>query len=160
MVIQEDLFIEGQKYIIDTSSLIILRESYPEDLFGPLHEKLLTVFVSGKIVILDMVMDELKDKEKPLYDYLKINVPKSRHFTYVDYLLETQRIIHTYYDGTGKAHKLKADPHIISCAKGNDLTIITEELNSAVTKIPFVGSKEGVQSMNLVGFMRAENIKE
>lgn len=156
---QDGLFIEQSKYIFDTSSFILLRQSYPEDIFKPLHDLLSPLFQSGKVVILDMVFEELKDKEPKLHDFLKATIPTDKQLGFENYIEETQRIIQTYYDGKGKSHKLKADPHIIACAKIEKLNLITEELNSDVTKIPYVCEKEKVEYMNFIELLRKEKLK-
>ena len=121
---QENLFQENQQYIFDTSSFISLRQFYPEDIFKPLHESILPVFQSGKIVVLDLVLQELKDKEPDLYKFLKTTIPSDRKLSYLDYLDNSQMLIQKYYDGKGKSHNLKADPHIIACAKIEKIVLV------------------------------------
>jgi len=156
---QDGLFVEKSIYIFDTSSFVTLRQFYPEDIFEPLHDALKVILESGKVVLIDMVLEELRDKEPKLYTYLKVTVPKGKQLSFETYIVETQRIIQSYYDSKGKSHKLKADPHIISCAKAEGLKIVTEELNSDVTKIPYVCGQEKVDCINLIDFMRKEKIK-
>lgn len=156
---QTDLFTEPPVYCIDTSSLIALRQSYPIDLFQPIHTQFTELIKSGKIVVLDMVLEELKDKETDTYNFVKGNSPKERLLKFEKYILTTQQIVKTYYDGRGKAHNLKADPHIIACAKEEGLTVVTEELGSEDTKIPFICSQEKVKCINFIDLLRAENIK-
>lgn len=156
---QTDLFAEQPVYCIDTSSLIALRQSYPIDLFKPIHTQFTKLIKSGKIVVLDMVLAELKDKETDTYNSVRGNAPKERLLKFEKYILTTQSIIQTYYDGRGKSHNLKADPHIIACAKEEDLTVVTEELGSEDTKIPYICSQEKVKCINFIDLLRAENIK-
>ena len=127
-------------------------------IFKPLHEMLFPVLQSGKVVILDLVLEELKDKEPDLYKQLKTTVPKDRKLSYLNYLETTQKLIQKYYDGKGKSHKLKADPHIIACAKTEKLKLVTEELNSDITKIPYVCGKEKVTCINFLDLLREEGI--
>lgn len=155
---QEDLFLKEAKYCLDTSSIIVLRQSYPKDIqiFGELHKVVHQLLISGKVVIVDLVLEELKAKEPELYSFTKSSLPKERLAKFDTYILETQRIIRSYYDGKRKSHKLKADPHVISCAKKDGLIVVTEELNSDETKIPNVCIKEGVKYMNFLDLIREQ----
>jgi len=156
---QNDLFLKKAEYIFDTSSFIALRKTYPEDIFVGLHKQLIPILASGRIVVLDMVFAELKDKELQLYDLIKSAVPKKRQFGFEDYIETTQELIHNYYDSKGKTQNLKSDPHIIAVGKIEKLTVISEEFNSDPTKIPYVCDKEKVECMDLLEFMRKEKIK-
>ncbi len=156
---QTDLFTEQPIYCIDTSSLIDLRKFYPSDLFESLHTQFIGLIKSGKVVVLDMVQDELKDKEVEIYTLIKKNLPRERSLKFENFLLTTQRIIQDYYDGRKKSHNLKADPHIVACAKEQGLIVVTEELGSDDTKIPSVCSQENVKCINFIDLLRTENIK-
>lgn len=156
---QKDLFLEEALYCIDASSIILLRQSYPKDVFPTLHKLITPVFQSGKILILNAVLGELKEKEPELFTFSIQTIPKERQEKFENYILTTQRIIHSYYDGKGKSHNIKADPHIISCARSEKLTVITEEMGSDSTKIPYICSHEGVKCMNLIELLKNENIK-
>jgi len=158
MQTQVDLFLNKAAFIIDSSSLIQLRQYYPKDLFAPLYDKLTPVLKSGKVVVLDLVIDEIKDKEKEIFKILDENIPKERSYKFEDYILESQKIIRTHYDEVKKPHKLKADPHIIACAKQENLRIVTDELKEDRTSIPNVCDKENVKYLNLLDFLREENI--
>ncbi len=156
---QKDLFLEQQLYCFDTSSLILLRQVYPVDIFKPVHDFTTAVLKSGKIMTLDLILEELKQKESDLYNYIKVNVPKERQAGFENYIQTSQSLIRKYYDGKGKSHNLKADPHIIACAKDEDIVVVTEELNSDETRIPYVCTQENVKWLNFVEFLRKENFK-
>ena len=156
---QSDLFLERQLYCIDASSIILLRQSYPKDIFITLHQLITPIFKSGKILVINSVLEELKTKEPDLFNFTVQTVPKERQEKYENYILTAQQIIRTYYDGKGKSHNIKADPHIISCAKSENLTVITEELGSDPTKIPYICSHEGVKCINFIEFLKQEKIK-
>lgn len=155
---QNDLFLENPLYCFDTSSIIMLRQYYPQDIsvFKSLHDLFIGLVKSGKIIVLNMVFDELKANEPNLHSVVKKNIPITRIAKFEDYINLTQNIVRTYYDGKGKSHKLKADPHVIACAKQMKLTIVTEELNSDETKIPSVCIKEGIKYINFLEFVRNE----
>jgi hypothetical protein len=156
---QKDFFLEQPLYCIDASSIILMRLSYPKDIFPSLHELVTPVFKSGKILILNSVLEELKDKETDLFTFVIQTIPKDRQEKYENYILIAQQIIHTYYDGKGQSHNIKADPHIISCAKEEKLTVITEELGSDPTKIPYICNHEGIKCINFIELLKNEKIK-
>ena len=156
---QKDLFLEQALYCIDASSIILLRQSYPKDVFPTLHKLITPVFQSGKILILNAVLEELKEKETDLFTYCTQTIPKDRLEKYENYILTTQQIIHTYYDGKGKSQNIKADPHIISCAKTESITVVTEELGSDPTKIPYICSREGITCIHFIDLFKNEGIK-
>lgn len=155
---QSDFLSDKPVYCIDTSSIIVLRQSYPEDIFQTLHQKILPLLKSGKIIVLNVVLEELKIHEPSLHTMILQTIPKVRQEKYEAYILTAQQIIHTYYDGKGKSHNIKADPFVIACAKDNSLTVITEELGSDSTKMPYVCSHEGVKSISFIDFLRNEKI--
>ncbi len=109
--------------------------------------------------MLNLVLEELKDKERDLFDYIKLNVPITRQEKFENYIQTTQRLIQIYYDGKGKTHNLKADPHVIACAKEENVAAVTEELGSDTTKIPNICGREGVICLNFIEFLKKENIK-
>src|SRR5574340_1315751 len=142
---QEDLFRDNAKYIFDSSCIISLRQFYPKDIFAPLHTKLADILQAGRIATLDMILSELKDKEPELHKFFSGQIPKDRQFAFASYVDITQRIILNYYDNHGQSHNLKADPHVIGCAKAEKLAVVTDELNSGITSIPYVCHKEAVK---------------
>lgn len=156
---QSEISIEQPLYCIDTSSLLELRRSYPQDIFEPLHKSFSELLTSGKMIILDVVLEELKKKEPEIHKYIKQIIPKERLLKFDSYIIETQELIHTYYDNRGQSHTLKADPHIIACAKTAQLTVVTEEYNSDPTKIPAVCSQEKIKCINFIDLLREENIR-
>lgn len=159
MTSQTDLFHEKQLYCFDTSSLIALRKSYPKDVFESLHKAFTSILSSGKIIIIDMVMEELKAKELELFNYIKNTIPKPRLVKFEEYILTTQQIINTNYDNKGKSGNIKADPHVIACAKEEQIAVVTEELGGGPTQIPHVCRLENVECIDIVAFFRKENIK-
>ncbi|MDO8570736.1 MAG: DUF4411 family protein [Candidatus Daviesbacteria bacterium] len=157
---QENLFSTKAIYIIDSSAIILLRQFYPKDIFDPLHNKICDILRLGKVVILDLVFDEIK-KETDLYKLFKSVVPKDKRLNYGDYVDTTQDILLKYYDGHGGTHNLRADPHIIGCAKIENLTVVTEELSSGLntTSMPYVCNSEGIPCISFVDFLRKEKVK-
>lgn len=156
---QNNFFSEEPLYSIDTSTVIVLRQFYPADVFETLHQLIIPIFKSGKILVVNSVLEELKSSEQDLYNFIIQTVPKERQEKYEDHILTAQRIVQTYYDGKGKSHNIKADPHVISCAKDEGLTVITEELGSDPTKMPYICSREGVTCINFIDFLKKERIK-
>lgn len=156
---QEDFFEEKAVYIFDSSSIILLREFYPKDMFDSLHSFVSKILKSGKIGVLDLVLQELKDKEIDLHALFRDQSPKDRQLLFANYVDETQNIILNYYDGAGKSHNLKADPHIIGCAKTEGLIIVTEEKNFGSTSIPYICDKEKIKRIGFVDFLRTEGFR-
>jgi len=156
---QDNLFTTKAIYIIDSSAIILLRQFYPKDIFNQLHSKICDILRSGKVVILDLVFDEIK-KETELYKLFRSDVPKDRQLNYGDYVDTTQELLLKYYDNHGGSHNLKADPHIIGCAKIENLTVITEELSSGsnITSMPYVCNSEKIPCITFVDFLRKENV--
>lgn len=156
---QSDLFLKKETYCFDTSSIIALRKSYPKDIFETLHNKFTEILTSGKITVIDMVLEELKNKEVDLSTYIKNNLPKTRLTKFSDYIHNTQTLINTHYDNKGKSDNIKADPHVISCAKTDNTIVVTEELGGGPTQIPHICRAENVECVDIVGFFRREKIK-
>ena len=156
---QSDFFSEKPLYCIDTSTIIVLRQFYPADVFETLHKLIIPIFKSGKILVINSVLEELKLTELDLYNFIVQTVPKDRQEKFENHILTAQRIIQTHYDSKGRSNNIKADPHVISCAKDEGLTVITEELGSDSTKMPYICSHEGVKCMNFIEFLKQEKIK-
>lgn len=159
MTSQSDLFYKKQLYCFDTSSLITLRKSYPKDIFESLHKIFTSLLCSGKIVVIDMVMEELKTIELDLFNYIKNIIPKPRLTKFEEYILKTQQIINTHYDKKGRSDNIKADPHVIACAKEEQIAVVTEELGGGPTQIPYICRLEGVECIDIVDFFRKEKMK-
>lgn len=156
---QKDLFLVPQEYCFDTSSIILIRQSYPDDIFQTLNKLLTPIFESGKIIVINSVLEELKSMHIDLFNFIKQKVPKNRQEKYENYILITQKIIHTYYDNRGRSHNLKADPHVLACAKEENITVVTEELGSDPTKMPFICRQENIKCINFIEFLRKEGVK-
>ncbi|KKQ02059.1 MAG: hypothetical protein US11_C0001G0018 [Candidatus Roizmanbacteria bacterium GW2011_GWA2_36_23] len=160
MVSQNDFFSEKELYCFDASSLINLRNFYPKDIFISLNKQFTDVLHSGKICIINMVMEELKKDNKPeLYDFIKGNISNNKIRKYESFIHITQQIIKKHYDNKGKSHELKADPHVIACAKEEQLTVVTDELGGGLTQIPHICLIEKVNCISIVDFFRKEKIK-
>ncbi len=154
MSVQDELFTQPAQYCFDTSSLIQLREYYPEDLFPDINREIRSKIVSGEIIICDLVLDELKDHEKIMHKAIVGDLPKSRRANLSEHIIETQRIVQTYYDQLKKSHAIKADPLVIACALGTKTVVVTEEKNSDPSKIPHICDREGIKCINIVEFYR------
>jgi hypothetical protein len=155
---QEDFFNKKPIYILDSSVIISLRQHYPKSIFESLHKKLSEILKSGKVILLDLVFNEIKDKEPELYAFLRSDVPKDRQLPYGEYVDTTQKLLLKYYDGHGGSHELKADPHIIGCAKIENLIVVTDEMNNGPTSIPRICYSESVRCIDFIGFLKEEKI--
>lgn len=159
MTNQSDLFLKEHVYCFDTSSIIALRKFYPKDIFVSLHKNFTDILSSGKIIIIDLVLEELKNKETDLFDYIKINLPKIRLMKFDNYIVNTQKLINNYYNNKGKSDNIKADPHIISVAKIEKVIVVTEEIGGGPTQIPHICQVESIECIGIVDFFRRENLK-
>jgi len=67
---QSDFFSEKSIYCIDTSTIIVLRQFYPADVFETLHQLIISIFKSGKILVVNSVLEELKPSDPTKMPYI------------------------------------------------------------------------------------------
>ena len=156
----DDLFSKPLKYCVDASSLILLRTDYPVEIFPNLHKYLQGVFASGSVSVLNIIFEELEKHEPDILKFIKSVIPKIRQLKYEQYIVETQQILHKYYDGKGGSHNLIADPHMISCAKQEKIIVVTNETLGGETKMPYICQQEGIKSINFIQFLKETDYKD
>lgn len=157
---QNDLFLDEIKYCFDASSFINLKNFYPKDVFHNVHTQFVKILSSGKICVLNIVLEELeKDTMTDFFKYLKSVIPKERVLKYEDYIYTTQELIQKYYNNKGKTHNLTADPHVIACAKEERIGVVTDEKGAGVTQIPYICNNEQIECISTVDFFRKERCK-
>lgn len=149
-----------QPYCMDTSSLISAwDERYPPDLFPPLWKYFADALEHGRMLVPDLVMEELKKKSTDLHDWLKdfpdAIVPMEPE------IQKEGRAILGKFPNLVKEHKaaFAADPFVIATAKVKGGLVVTEEsLTSSLTKpkIPLVCQAWSVESLRLLEMIRAE----
>lgn len=162
-----------EKYLMDTNSFVSpYRRYYAFDLVPSYWKVLSKRLGTGRIVVLDMVRDEIKKGDDPLTEWLDAQDGLSicPHVTpeIISKYQEILQYVQTcgFYKETALAEWAPehiADPWIIAAAAVHDYTIITDEgpsggLNkknpNRYAKIPDVAEAFGVKSANLFYMMR------
>ena len=162
-----------QKFLIDTNSFIApYRQYYAFDFTRAFWEQLEQNINDGKIVMLDMVPDEILCVNDELKDWGK----KLHREQCIDHR-EPQILLHyreimqylqdcPYYKQTALdewAIETVADPWLIAAAKAHNCAIVTFEMPNTnpnarqpwkMPKIPNVANEFGVQTENLFSMMR------
>lgn len=167
-----------EKFLIDSDTFMTpYRQYYAFDLVPTYWDKLSSCANTGRIVLLDMVMEEIDKGKDDLADW----VAKQTKFEICNHV--TPEIVGKYQEvlqyvqncGLYKEQALQtwapeniADPWIIAAALANDYTIITTEVPSGglskknknkSAKIPDVARAFGVKTNNLFYMMRQLGIK-
>lgn len=162
-----------EKFLIDSNSFITpYRQYYAPDLVPTFWKKLSIAAKSGRLVLLDMVKDEIDKGQDDLNDL----VSEQSGFVVCNH--KSKEIVCKYQEilqymqtcGFYKEDALRtwsntkvADPWLIAAASVNDYTIITLEVSSGGlnkstpsknAKIPDVAKKFGVKTNNLYYMMR------
>lgn len=167
-----------EKFLIDSNSLITpYRLYYAPDLAPSYWEKLSKCAKSGKIILLDMVKDEINKGDDGLTDWLneQKEIIICNHVS-LEIINKYQEILQYIQNcGLYKALALAtwsngevADPWLIAAAAVNNYTIITAEVSSSNlsiknpnrnAKIPDVAKVFGVQTNTLFYMMRQLGIQ-
>lgn len=146
--------------MFDTSSLIgAWVRTYPPDLFPRVWEELDSLATSGRLLIPDEVLEELRIQDDDLLQWVRsrantIVAPTTRAI-----MLEARSVLashpHLTKTGTGRG---KADPFVIALASLQGSSVVTQEQGGSSTKprIPYVCSQRSVSCMNLLDVIRAE----
>lgn len=167
-----------EKFLIDSNSFMApYRQYYAFDLIPTYWDELSKRTESGRLVLLDMVKDEIDKGGDDLADW----VGKQTRFEICNHV--TPEIISKYQEvlqyvqscGLYKEQALQAwapryiaDPWLIAAAAVNNYTIITAEVPSGglslknpnrYAKIPDVAKAFGVRTNNLYYMMRQLGIK-
>lgn len=160
-------------FLIDANSLITPHLTYyPFDFAPGFWQQMQQHILSGRIVILDMVKNEILEGNDNLTEWMKsLTIGKfvdrrepSILFFYSEVLQHIQN--NPCYQPAALAEwsrETVADPWLISAAKANNYTIVTLEVSnpglnpktpSKNAKIPDVADALGVKSTNLFYMMR------
>jgi hypothetical protein len=154
------------KYVIDTCSLIKLREDYPPDVFPKVWEMMSHLADSGILISTDEVFEEL-NIEEAVGDPVLTWAENHRQIFYpLDGFVQVKvSEILAAYPGLLdlKRNKSGADPFVIATAILYSCTVVTDELptksNSGRVKIPDVCGHYQIQWINLIEMMRGEGMK-
>jgi hypothetical protein len=152
-------------YIVDSSSLIELKVTYPADTFPGVWNKMEWLIREGRLIAPKEVLEEIRRRDDELSQWAK-NYPKM--FKEID-----EQQIEMVRDIVGRfpliAHIEKegpnADPWLIALAKAletqpalwpQQYVIVTEESTSRRDRIPYVCSQYGVESINILQLFQKE----
>ena len=167
-----------QMFLIDSNSFITpYRQYYSFDFARSFWDQLEQNIDSGKIAILDIVLDEILKGKDELKDWVAGLKPEHfidhRDAQILAYYGEIMQYLQTspYYKETALAEWAKAtvaDPWLIAVAKVHNCTIVTFEGPNSnpnekqpwkMAKIPNVADEFGVQTVNLFSMMRTLQFK-
>lgn len=171
----------SETFLIDSSALIApYRLYYAFDIAPSFWKYLKECFESGKIVLLDKVLSELKKggEEDDLSRWVKENEDLFTILTFkTESIITNYSVVLRYLQTSGLYYESAiaewaiesiADPWIIAAARANDYTIVTEEKGSngisisnknKRPKIPDVAKALGVESISLFEMMRKLEIR-
>lgn len=148
-----------RRYCADTSSLVAAwDERYPHDFFPNFWEKMATLIKSGRIFAPDEVRTELSKRSKELVEWLDqfdgffIATDEPIVLSVTDILATYPKLVMV------QKVAFAADPFVISCAKINRATVLTEEGfgSSGKPKIPFVCRDLHVECCSLLDMIKEE----
>lgn len=151
-------------YCIDTSTYIELKERYPSKNFKAIWKILQKMADEGRIKAPEAVLIELQegDTEEECTKFVRDNKDKiivgwSDDFNDAvnDVASRNTEIVEKDESST----KTNADLFVIALAKQNGYIVVTQESKRpSPKKMPYVCNKEGVDCINWLEFMDAENI--
>lgn len=141
-------------YIIDTSAILSQKpdEQYRRSIYCSLWDRIDQMISDGLIVTCSEIAAEVQDesikkwmsavglKILPIDDEIQGNVVQivnTINPKLVDF----------------KENKSSGDAFLIATAQKYELTVITEENQTSIKKIPFTCRKMGIKCVNLLGFM-------
>jgi predicted nucleic acid-binding protein len=142
-------------YCIDTSVLIELKIRYPRNTFPSLWEKIGKLIEQGRIIAPRAVFDELvqyEDRNDELFKWVK---RFKKMFKDLDssQLQEVKKILIDHPDLVDKDKQTEdADPFIIALAIIEGCSVITQESQIKVNRIPYVCRKYKIKCISLVEF--------
>jgi hypothetical protein len=157
-----DIFGYPYKYIIDSSSLIFLKLTYPRDMFKPVWDKMTDLMQVQILVSCEDVYEELKVKDDELLSWAS-----NFHSNFLPLTNEIQllakEILKTHSNILDlKKRKSSADPFVISTAIHYQCSVVTQEKPSGghhKSKIPDVCKFYNVDCFNLLELLDNEGFK-
>lgn len=151
------------KYIIDASSLNDLQDNYPKEIpvFEPIYNKVYEMFEDGELFSVREVYEELKDSQAFWEDYKEcFRELTEKESKKVSDILCSEDFKVFVEKGMNENGGNWADPHLIACAmEDSEIVVVTQEsrTNKPEGKIPFVCKKLGIESINLLEFIKEIN---
>ncbi len=151
-------------YIIDTSSLIEMKDKYPIDIFPTIWEKMEELYKNNRLIAPLEVKKEIRDDELKNW----IRNKKDMFISPDDIQLEKVKDILDKFPSLVKSEKPQpeeADPWLIALAIrkkeeagifSKDYIIVTEESRRKPKKLPAVANHYGIECINLIELFRKE----
>lgn len=154
------------RYCLDTSSYIELKNKYPRDVFESLWEIFEDFINDNKMKSPQLVFDELLegDSQEDIVKFIKIHKGLLLQEFCEEIDNTNQYLTKKYPEFVEKDTnqvKNNADLFVISTAKVNNLIVITEERRKEKSKkrIPNICDLEGIECMSLLDMIKREKIK-
>lgn len=142
----------------DTSSLIELKDNYPEDIFPTIWKLLDSSMAKRSILVSEEVIVELSSGTDGLDKRLKQSSSG---------IIKTDKAIETEVKAIAVSHptlvdlkrqKSVGDPYVIAVAKVHKCGVVTQESSKPnKVKIPHVCQHYGIVCCKLLEFMRTQN---
>lgn len=157
-------------YCIDTSSLIEMKDKYPQDTFPSVWQKMDKLYTEGRLIAPSEVRKEIEQGDDELKRWTKgkrkmFIKPNEPQFVIVSEILKK-------YPFLAKPEKTgpNADPWLIALAiekNGeerkrlfpNKYIVVTEESKTRNDRIPAVCKNYGIECINLIELFRKEGWK-
>jgi len=159
-----------KKYIIDTSSLIEMKDKYPQDiiLFGNLWNNIENLCKQGRLIAPIEVLKEIERGDDELKEWAR-NIVRNIFVEPDKEQTDTLKEIQAKYPFLSRYDKPgpNADPWIIALAIvrneeekeqlfPDEYIVVTEESRTKEDRIPSVCKYYGIKCINLIGLFRKE----
>jgi len=156
MMKQQTLFeVKLEIYCIDSSSLINLFRHYPRDIFPSLWEKLDKIIKNGQIISHITVFREISRKDDEIKKWCQNHksIFKDIDECQINQIREIRKQYSESHWQAGMNREEWADPWIIALAICEEAIIVSDERNSP-DRIPYIASRFGITTLNLLDFFR------
>lgn len=150
-------------YVFDSNVLISLFRNYYRGRFPSLWQKFDVYVVSGQIVSVREVLNEIGSRDDQLSEWAKQNrevfsQPSSEELAFIAEIFKVNHFQMLVRSEERLKGKPVADPFVIAKAKIIQGCVVTDEiLKPNAAKIPNVCNHFGVAHLNFEGFMEKEN---
>ena len=147
-------------YVFDTSALVgAWVRSYPPDLFPRVWEEMQQLCESGRLLVPEEVLDELRAQDDNLLAWVKARADAMVAPTSRSLMLEARAVLadHPFLTKTGPGRG-RADPVVVALASLRGLPVVTQEQGGSAAKprIPYVCQQRGVGCMGMLEVIRTE----
>lgn len=157
------------QYLLDTNFFIeAYRKSYPMDVFPSFWEKVKELAVSGKILSLDKVKDELFKHDDELKTWCEANLPESFFQEAAGAIDEYSKVVRWAYSKLDKPYSQsaldvfldadEADAWLVAYASKHNLPLVTNEVSAPDSKksikIPDACAPFGVRAIQPMDLFR------